>query len=231
MKIKTGISGLDILTSGGFEERSVVLITGGPGTGKTLMALQFAAAGAETGEKCLYVSFEEKKEDLILDAASIGIELDRLIKERKIFVHYLEPFTATHITDHIHKLIKAEGIKRVVVDSTSVFGLYLQDVYKIRKRLYDLTESLKELGTTTFMTAEVSRETPLDSSDNSSSYSRFGVEEYVSDAVILLHYSGLGGGFDRTIQVLKMRRTDHKRGLYPMKISSKGIIINAKDNV
>src|SRR3989344_4164326 len=128
MKVKTGISGLDVITNGGFEERSIVLVTGGPGTGKTLLALQYIAAGAEAGEKCLYVSFEEKENDLILDAASIGIELDKLIKNGKVFIHYLEPFTATHITDHIHKDIKAQKIKRVVIDSTSVFGLYLLDV-------------------------------------------------------------------------------------------------------
>lgn len=231
MRIKTGIAGVDILTGGGFEQSSIVLITGGPGTGKTLMCLQYLAAGVDSGEKGLYVSFEERESDLILDAASIGIPLDDYIKSKKLFVHYLEPFTATHITDHIHKIIQKYRIKRVVMDSTSVFGLYLQDVYKIRKRLQALAESLKQLGVTTVMTAEISRDTPLDSSENTASYSRFGVEEYIADAVILLHYSGLGGGFDRTLQVLKMRRTDHKRGLYPMKITSKGIVVNHRDVV
>jgi circadian clock protein KaiC len=231
MRLKTGISGLDILTKGGFEQRSINLVTGGPGTGKTLMAIQFLVVGTDAGEKGLYVSFEEKEEDLVRDAASIGVDLAALIKARKIYIHYLEPFTATHITDHIHRIIKKQKIKRVVIDSTSVFGLYLQDVYKIRKRLHALAESLKQLDTTTLMTAEINRETPVDSSENSAYYSRFGVEEYVADTVLLLHYSGLGGGFDRTIQVLKMRRTDHKRGLFPMRITSKGILVNSKDSV
>jgi circadian clock protein KaiC len=231
MRLKTGITGLDVLTKGGFEQRSINLITGGPGTGKTLMAIQYLVAGTDTNEKGLYVTFEEKEDDLVRDAASIGIDLASLIKSKKIYVHYLEPFTATHITDHIHRIIQKHKIKRVVIDSTSVFGLYLQDIYKIRKRLHTLAESLKNLDTTTLMTAEINRETPVDSSQNSAFYSRFGVEEYVADTVILLHYSGLGGGFDRTVQVLKMRRTDHKRGLFPLRITSKGIAVNSKDSV
>jgi circadian clock protein KaiC len=231
MRLKTGVSGLDVITNGGFEQRSIVLITGGPGTGKTLLALSYLAAGAESGEKGLLVSFEEREDELILDAASVGIDLGALIKQKKVIIHYLEPFTATHITDHIHRIIQKQKIKRVVIDSTSVFGLYLQDVYKIRKRLHALTQSLKELDVTTLMTAEVSRASAIDSSESTTSYSRFGVEEYVADVVILLHYSGLGGGFDRTVQILKMRRTNHKRGLFPMRITSKGIIINSKDNV
>ncbi len=230
-RLRTGVKGLDPIIGGGFERKSIVLLTGGPGTGKTLFSLQFLMEGARNGEKGLYLSFEETPQDLIRDAEALGWSLKKYVDDGIISIKYLEPFTLANITDHLDTMIKKDKIERLVIDSTSVFGLYLDDIYKIRKQLYMLAHIIKLAGVTAIFTAEIGQETPLDSSQTGSAYSRFGVEEYVADSVLLLHYAGLGGGFDRTLQVLKMRRTDHKRGLFPMKITDKGVVVNPSETV
>ena len=231
-RISTGIKGLDKITGGGFFIGSNNMLSGGPGTGKTLICLQYLLEGARNGEKGLYISFEETKEELLLDAKSIKLPLEEYLKKDKILVEYYEPFKAIDLDTQLPRLVKIHKVKRIVIDSASIFGLFLQDKYKIRKKLHTLFSTLKKLNVTTLITVESGQDAPIDSSETGNRSSTFGVEEYISDTVLLLHYSGLGGGFDRTIQIMKMRRSNHLRGLFPMKIDgTKGIVINPTETV
>lgn len=224
MRIKSGIWGFDKLIQGGFEEGSLILVSGGPGTGKTIMGLQFLWYGAINDEKGLYISFEETVEDLRRDAIVFGWDFDKLEKQGKCMIKHYSPFEFERFLEEIESLISEDNIKRLVIDSTSIFGLYFKDIYSVRKKIYEISRIVKKHDCICILTTELPRGVPVESV--SGIYSRFSVEEFVVDALILLHYTGLGSKYDRTIQILKMRRTNHKKGLFPMRITEKGIEVN-----
>ena len=105
----------------------------------------------------------------------------------------------------------------MAIDSTSILGLYFKSTFEVRKNLFQTLQAVKKSGATVVMTAEAPEEGKL--------LTRFGVEEYITDGVIVLHYMGLGGGGYHSLQIRKMRRTSHGKDVYPMEISSKGISI------
>lgn len=228
VRVDTGIEGLNNILGGGFEPGSVVLFSGGPGTGKTLVSLQFLVKGAEKGGKGFFISFEERPDSLRRDAKSLGWDLEEYEEEGLIEIKYFSPYEYKDLLDNLEDIVKEGDYQRIAIDTISVLSLYLEDTFKIRKKLHDLVQIIRDVGATAVITAEVKSEPPLESSEVSGSYSRASVEEFVVDGVILLHYAGLGGGYDRTLQVLKMRRTDHKKGLFPMRIEKGGIEVRAE---
>jgi circadian clock protein KaiC len=228
VRVSSGVPGLDKLIRGGFERGSLAVLSGGPGTGKTVFCIQFLLQGAKTGENGLFITFEELKEDIIRDAQSFGWDLAPLEKAKKLFVQYYSPFEFEKFLSELEDMITKKDVKRLVIDSTSVFGLYLKDPYEIRKRIWEVANLVKRWGVTAVVTSEVIGATELETAEHSPNVSRFGVEEFVADALFILHYAGLGGDYDRTFQIVKMRRTAHMRGLFPMKITPKGITISPK---
>jgi len=226
-RVKTGIPGFDNLANGGFLQGSFNMLSGGTGSGKTVFALQYLWNGLKANEPSLYISTEELPEDLLKDALGFGWDFSKHIKSGKFAIKYYPPYDAKALSDSLREVIQEMGAKRVVVDSLSVFGVALSDVFEVRKLAYELAKLFKELG----VTALVISETTIESGSIESGavkLSRFGVEEFVADSVAVLHYSGLGGPSDRMMQILKMRRTAHKPGLHTLKISNKGIHILAK---
>ncbi|MCD6403946.1 MAG: AAA family ATPase [Nanoarchaeota archaeon] len=214
IRISTGIPGLDQLVGGGFEVSSIILLSGGPGTGKTTFCLQFLYHGATKGENGLYISFEETEDDLIRDARNFGWDLEDLIKKKKLVIKHYSPFEYDKFKEELTSLLKLHNVKRLVIDSISGLGFYLENKYEFRKRIWELSREVKNAGCTAIFTSEIPAE---------KGYSRFGVEEFIADGLIVLHFGGLGGEFDRTLQVVKMRRTNHKKGLFPFKITQKGV--------
>jgi circadian clock protein KaiC len=113
--------------------------------------------------------------------------------------------------------IQQHKIQRVALDSTAVFELYYKDSAEIRKQLFKLLTGLKGIGVTSLLTSELPEEYKT--------LGKFGVEEFVVDSVILLHYLGIGQSSYSSIQIRKMRRTKHEKDIYPMEITEKGIIV------
>lgn len=227
-RIKSGIKGLDKLITGGYEKGSLVLVSGGTGSGKTTYGLQFLKEGADNDEVGLYISFEEDESDLLKDAKSHGWDFDELMKKNKMIIKKYPPFAFDQFINDLDKIVERHKIKRMIIDSISAFGIYTKNPYELRKRIYDVSKIIKELGVTTIALSEI--EGGGTSSGEVTSFSRFGVEEFVADALIILHYAGLGGEYDRSIQIIKMRRTDHKRGIFPMRIVKKGIEVSEGEN-
>jgi circadian clock protein KaiC len=224
-RISSGVPGLDKSMNGGFIRGSVNLLSGGAGTGKTIFAMQFLNEGIKKGELGLFISMEEDLSDLREDARSMGWDFDRYESEGKIKFIYFYPYDLSDFQSQLISEITKTGATRVVIDSTSVFGMALEDEYEVRKQLYAFAAQLKRLKCTTILTSEIIGEPSM----NSSTLSRFGVEEFVSDSVILLYYAGLGGASDRALRIMKMRRTSHERGVIPFKITPKGIEVLSKD--
>ncbi len=215
-RIKTGIYGLDEKIEGGFEKGSVITILGGPGAGKSIIGMQFLYHGAKNGENGLYYSFEESREDIIKDMEAVGLDPTDLIKQNKLSVVSASPVDFEYLP--IIDSIKKDNIKRLVIDSLSTISMYFENNSKFRRFLLDLVSSLKEIGVTTIMTDEQAQGT-------GENEIMFFSGEYLSDAVIKLYYSGLGGEYDRSMQIIKMRRTNNERSVIPMKIGQGGIYL------
>lgn len=215
-RISSGIPGLDKLIGGGFLENDVYLVTGGTGTGKTLFCCQFLLEGLQKGEPCIYFSLEELPDDIIHDAEVFGWDFQKYIDQKKFLIEYADPFEMADISSQVKEKIKKMGAKRVVVDSTAIFGMVFERQSELRKALYNLIRALKGTGAVVMMTSEILEDTK--------GLSRFGVEEFVVDGVILLNYLGIGGEFDRSILIRKMRRTDHFKDIISFDVTDKGIV-------
>ncbi|MBI4147687.1 ATP-binding protein [Candidatus Woesearchaeota archaeon] len=224
-RIPTGISGFDALIDGGFVPDSFNLVTGGTGTGKTIFSLQFAHNSIKSGQKVLFITFEENVDALIGDAAEFGWDFSDHSQKEKCFFVSLKPLSNPNYPDEFAKIIKKNSVKIVVIDSVSVLSMVFQgNFYKMRREMYLLTDLLRALRCTTVATAEVEGEASLDVT-SSNKLSRDGVVEFIADAVITMHNAGIGGEADRAIRVLKMRRTPHEKSPVPMKITNKGLVV------
>ncbi|MBW6451354.1 MAG: AAA family ATPase [DPANN group archaeon] len=222
-RIKTGIIGLDEMLDGGIPEGSVVLVTGGAGCGKTTFSCQFVNHGLKEGSNSLYITLEEKPEEIKENAKQFGWDLNKYEKDGTFRIVYYDPFELGEIIQRMTDLIVVNKIQRLVIDSISLFGLYLDNSYKIRKELYKLVEALKQTGCTSILLSEIP--------ENTKQLSRYGVEEFVADGVIVLYYMSLGNGAFRNIEVRKMRRTNHKNGTYPLTITKTGIKVDMNEDM
>jgi KaiC/GvpD/RAD55 family RecA-like ATPase len=220
-KVATGIPGFDQLIQGGFNSKSVNLIAGGPGCGKTLFCLQFLWNGlTQFNENGLFVSFEENLEDLKKDALAMGWDFDRFENEKKVKFVYFHPYEVRDIHKQLEHEIKSINAKRIIIDSTSVYGMTLETAFEVRKGLFDLTGILKKLDCVSLLTTEVTE------NSNVSKLSRFGVEEFLSDSIILLTFESMGGQFSRSLMVRKMRRTKNDEDIHPLEVSEKGLVVH-----
>ncbi|MBI1972233.1 MAG: AAA family ATPase [Candidatus Aenigmarchaeota archaeon] len=222
-RVKTGVPGLDELMEGGLIPGSAVLVAGHTGAGKTLFCLQFLWNGLQKGEPGVYISFEQTPEELKDDAMVFGWNFDSYERKGMCKIAFYNPFEIADVNKLVTDEIGKVRAKRVVIDSTSVFAMYLNDEFKVREKLYKLIEKLKQTGCTILMTSEILEE--------SKGFSRYGVEEFVADAVLALYYTGLGGEEYNNIEIRKMRRTKHARGYFPLEFTNEGLKVIPQSTV
>jgi len=228
-RIKTGIPGLDNLIEGGFIPGSSILVMGGPGTGKTIFCYQFLWEGLKNGEPVLFVSFENDKESMINEAADFGFKFDgnkkfefiHIQPEELVGMEQRYEDIANSIIERIFEAAKRIGAKRIAIDSLTVFSLFLQGDPDYRRRIYDLMQKLGKLNATVVFTTE--REVTEEGKE-------FGTETYAVDGLVMLYYTEIGAEQFGNIEIRKMRRTNHKHGLFPTKITSRGLEIRRKTN-
>ena len=223
-KCPTGITGLDEITSGGIPRGRPTLICGGPGCGKTLFAMEFLARGIQRyGEPGVFVSFEERSEELADNVVSLGFDLRKLEKQKKLIVDYVHVDRAEIAETGEYDLeglfirlghsIDSIGAKRVVLDTIeTLFGSFDNDGV-LRAELRRLFRWLKDRGVTAVITAE----------RGDGSLTRQGLEEYVSDCVILLDHRVNDQVATRRLRVVKYRGTNHGTNEYPFLIDENGV--------
>jgi circadian clock protein KaiC len=227
-KIPTAIEGFDEISNGGLPMGRSTLVSGTSGTGKTLFALQFLYNGLmQFQEPGILVTFEESPEDISRNARSFGWDLQSLQAEGKLFVVDASPepegyeisgnFDLSALIERIQYNIRKYKAKRVAIDSvTAIFQQY-EPAGIVRRELFRLTARLKQLNVTTVMTTERTEEY--------GAIARFGVEEFVSDNVVILRNILEGERRRRTIEILKLRGTTHMKGEYPFTITHEGVNI------
>lgn len=220
-RITSGIPGLDSLMEGGFVKGSTNLISGAAGTGKTIFCTQYIMEGLKNGETCMFITLEEKPEDIIGDVRRFGWDLKKYVGEKKLFLEFQDPFQMTDITSPLLDKIQQYKVERVALDSTAIFELYYKDPSEIRKQLFKLLTGLKTIGVTSLITSELPEE--------SNTLAKFGVEEFIVDSVIVMHYLGIGESAYGSLQVRKMRRTNHDKDIHPIEITKNGIVVKKMD--
>lgn len=219
-RVRTGIPGLDSMIGGGFERKSVVIVTGAAGSGKTILALQFLYNGAtQFNEPGLYITFEEQKESTFHHMLSFGWDFAELERERKIvFLEYPPHEVDRFISEGavIEDMVREYGIQRVVMDSITSFMLLYSEEYRRRQVFLKTMEILRKWGCTTLLTSEGA------ATENGEVKTRFGVE-FLADGLLSIHVIKKGGVKSFAIEVVKMRGVAHDMGINLMKITQKGI--------
>jgi circadian clock protein KaiC len=225
-KAPTGIHGLDQITGGGLPRGRVTLVAGSAGAGKTLLGLEFLVAGARRyGEPGVLVSFEESEAKVTLNVRSLGFDLDQLRADGMLVMlsFRLEPsdFVATGEFDLeplfaiLNEAIERVGAKRVVLDTIEVlFGAFGDDSI-VRSELSRLARWLDDRGVTAIVTGE----------RGDKSLTRNGIEEYVTDCVIVLDHRVTEEISTRRLRVVKYRGSAHGTNEYPFLISARGFVV------
>jgi len=225
-KALTGIRGLDEITRGGLPTGRPTLICGGPGSGKTLLALTFLVNGVtHFDEPGVLLTFEENADEIASDVASLGFDLPELIAAKKLSVDYVRverseieetgEYDLEGLFVRLDYAIRSVGAKRVVLDTIESLFAGLENDTILRSELRRLFRWLKDQGVTAVITAE----------RGDGLLTRQGLEEYVSDAVILLDHRVHDQVSTRRLRVVKYRGTHHGTNEYPFLIKADGISV------
>jgi KaiC/GvpD/RAD55 family RecA-like ATPase len=213
MRVASGIPGLDNLIDGGIPEKSVVLVSGEVGTGKTIFGLQFLCLSKDPG---VFVSFEEDIDQLRETAKAFGWDIARMEKEKTLKLVKFDPYRLEDILDVLENSIREIKAKRIVIDSISALGIYVREISDIRHIIIQMGNAMKKNKCTALLLSEIPHKGML---------SRFGVEEFVSDGVIVLEKSVANNKYARMLSVLKMRTSTHSKDRCVYDITKKGIVI------
>lgn len=225
-KCPTGIQGLDEITFGGLPLCRTALVCGAAGCGKTLLAMQFLVNGAILyNEPGVFMSFEENEAELTENFASLGVDLNMLVAENKLFLDYVHldkseiaetgEYDLDGLFVRLDYAIRTTGAKRVVLDTIEALFSGLSNVTILRSELRRLFRWLKTRGVTAIVTGE----------QGSGTFTRHGIEEYVSDCVILLDHKIVDQISTRRLRIAKYRGSAHGTNEYPFLIDEQGICI------
>jgi len=221
-RLKTGIPGFDELMGGGVPKGQLVLVTGTSGTGKTLFCSQAMYNGLVKGkENAVFLSFEEPPNLIKENVKEFGWNLDPYQKSGKLIFLKYDPYHIEDVFDILDSTIRKINAKRVFIDSISALGLHVQDNSELRRIIFNLSDGLRKLDCTAFMTSEIV--------PGSRGISRYGVEEFVADSVVVFYYERSGSTFSRAVQIWKVRGSSHSDKLHPYAITDKGLKVSAHE--
>lgn len=225
-KVPSGIRGLDDITDGGLPLGRTTLVTGGPGCGKTLFGLEFLCCGAvKYGDPGVFVSFEESSEELTKNVASLGRDLNELVAAKKIVLDHVQierseieetgEYDLDGLFIRLESAIDSIGAKRVVLDTLETLFSGLSNTLIVRAELRRLFRWLKTKGVTTIITGE----------RGDTEVSKYSLEEFVADCVIVLDHRVESQVTTRRLRVIKYRGSTHGTNEYPFLIDRSGISV------
>jgi circadian clock protein KaiC len=227
-KLRTGISSLDIIAKGGLPKNRTTLISGTAGSGKTVFAVHFLAAGIELGEPGVFVTFEESAADVRKNMQSFGWDLTAWEEAGMLTFVDASPdpqidtvesggFDLGALVARVQNAVNKVKATRVSVDSLGAVFSQFSDQAMVRGELFRIASALKKMGVTAVLTAE--------RTDDHGPVARFGVEEFIADNVMILRNALEDETRRRTIEILKFRGCDHQKGEYPFTIVPHGGVI------
>ncbi|MDG9670856.1 circadian clock protein KaiC [Hahella sp. CR1] len=227
-KLATGIPGLDLITEGGLPTARTTLVTGTAGSAKTVFAIQFLVEGIRLGQSGVLVTFEESPEDIRTNMKGLGWNIAKWEAEGSLAFVDASPqpeetvvagaYDLGALLARIEAAVAKVKAKRVSLDSLGAIFTQFSDAAIVRRELFRISTALKRMKVTSVMTAERNEEY--------GEISRFGVEEFVADNVIILRNILEDEKRRRTIETLKFRGTHHQKGEYPFTvIPDEGLIV------
>jgi circadian clock protein KaiC len=225
-KTPTGIEGLDEITNGGLPTGRTTLVCGGAGSGKTMLALEFLVKGVlQYDEPGVFMAFEETEKDLAENVASLGVDLEQLQKDGKLAIDYVYVdrgqieetggYNLDGLFVRLRSAVDAVKAKRVVLDTIEVLFFGLRDHTLIRSELCRMFRWLKDNGLTAIVTGE----------RGEGMLTRYGLEEYVADCVILLDHRVIQQISTRRLRIVKYRGSVHGTDEHPFLLSETGISV------
>jgi len=226
LKTPTGISGLDEITQGGFPKGRPVLICGSAGCGKTLFAAQFLVKGiTDYNEPGVFMSFEETPGDLTQNLSSLGFDLEKLKSEKKLRIDHVRierseieetgEYDLEALFIRLNHAIDSIGAKRVVLDTIESLFSGMENMMLLRSEIRRLFSWLRDKGVTAIITGE----------RGENLLTRHGLEEYISDCVILLDFRVIDQIATRRLRIVKYRGSTHGTNEYPFLIDESGISV------
>ncbi|HXD17741.1 MAG TPA: circadian clock protein KaiC [Vicinamibacterales bacterium] len=227
-KIRTGVPGFDVLTTGGLPAGRSTLVVGRSGTGKTVLGLQIAAHLCRTGTRTIVVGIEESKEDLIATGDTLGFNLSGLTTQGLLHVADMmraldEPtiisgeYDVMGLVHRLEHLVAQTGAQAIVLDSATALFTPRPPQDLLRSHFFQLVHCFRRLGLTAIILAEA----PSDYAQ----LTTLGVEDYVCDMVVIMRLNVDGERRRRTIEVAKYRRSGHYKGEFPCTITTRGLAI------
>ncbi|QHS17044.1 RAD55 family ATPase [Halopenitus persicus] len=221
--VSTGVDGLDSILGGGITAQSTVLVSGNPGTGKSIFGIQYLYTGAtEHGDRGVYVSFEENESDIREAAESIGFEeFGDLVDDGEIVILdkremlRIEDFTET--IDRLLETVSEGEFDRLVLDSLSMFQLFFEDEHEKRTSLLKFSDILKESGLTSLLINEQGAVFPD---------TEIGLENFLTDGNVYLIQTPTESGVNRYVWVAKMRKQDIDTDIFPLEIGTGGLTVH-----
>ncbi|MEO7936052.1 MAG: circadian clock protein KaiC [Dokdonella sp.] len=235
IKAATGIIGLDEITGGGLPRRRTTLLTGGPGSGKTIFSLQFLAHGAmNCTEPGIFVAFEETSERILANAETFGWHLAKLKKNKLLFID-AQPqadiiqsgnFDLGGLLAALDAAVKASGARRIVFDALDVLLAFLPDAAARKQQTYELHEWLLSRELTGIITAKT------DWGDaNSANKQQFGFMQFMVDCAVILNHEVVLGVSQRNLRVQKYRGSGFDENEFPFLIGASGLEVSARRTV
>jgi circadian clock protein KaiC len=228
-KLPTGIPSFDVIAKGGLPRTRTTLVSGTAGSGKTVFAMQFLAAGIrDIGETGVFVTFEESAADIRQNMQSFGWDLQQWEREGKLAFVDASPdpdveviesgsFDLGALLARVQHAVRKVGATRVSVDSLGAVFSQFSDQSIVRRELFRIASALKSMGVTAVLTAE--------RTNDYGPVARFGVEEFIADNVMILRNVLEGENRRRTVEILKFRGTDHQKGEVPFTIIPHGGLV------
>ncbi len=218
----TGVAGLDAMMSGGIPAGESALFVGPSGSGKSLFARHFIAAGAEAGEPGIIVAFEEHPGEYVARASALGPNLASFIERGLVEVLYLRSLDLTidEALAAVRSAVERKHARRVALDSLSEFELALAPSQRddFRESLFRTTSALTGLGVTVLMTVDIVQ-----------SFTEFGlsphITEFLADVIVLHRYVELEGKLEKVLAVVKMRTRRHDTSVHRYAIESSGVVV------
>ncbi|MEA3558815.1 MAG: ATPase domain-containing protein [Candidatus Thermoplasmatota archaeon] len=232
-RCKTGIYGLDRLLEGGIPEKRIVIISGGPGSGKTTLGVQFLRTGAMRGETGVYLSIMEDPRMVVQDQSKYDSNLTKYYREKKLVFIDAGPLTwgelmvmgeddegedskkllsPSHLLQRISPIIEEMNVKRLIIDSSMALK-YDYNEGVARKELSRFIRTLKTFDCTTILLSELTDPTA------------YAAEHFAAQGVIFLHHFMHERSMIRALQIIKMRGTKHDNQLHPMSFNDEGLAV------
>lgn len=226
-RVATGVPGLDEVIEGGLVKDSSVLVGGGAGSGKTIFCMQFLINGIDQyNEPGIFISFEQSPEEIISDFQRFNWGIEKKIKQKKLALLHFSPEEVNKFLESgggiVRDTIESIDAKRIVLDSLTAFTLLFKTDLGTRKAVLQLFESMAKWGVTTLLTSEQEPDPEKHSST---------IMEFEVDGVILLYNLRKGDVRERSIEIFKMRSTQHSAKIFPMKIEESGITIFPEETI